>query len=169
MRRLLLAVVVLCSLASSQTKRPFTFEDMMQLRRISDPQISPDGKWVVFSAQDVNLNANTKTNHLWIVPLAGGDAKPLTSGASGEDRGRFSPDGKKVSFLSARDGGTQVWVQDFDGANGQLSGEAKRITNISTEADGQLWSGDGKYIVFASSVYPDCADDACNQKRDADK
>jgi len=169
MRRLLLAVVVLCSLASSQTKHPFTFEEMMQLRRISDPQISPDGKWVVFSAQDVNLDANTKTSHLWIVPVAGGDAKPLTSGASGEERGRFSPDGKKVAFLSARDGGSQVWVQDFDAANGQLSGEAKRISNISTEADGLLWSGDGKTIVFASSVYPDCADDACNQKRDAEK
>ncbi|HWK31760.1 MAG TPA: S9 family peptidase [Terriglobales bacterium] len=173
MRRLLLALV-LTSIALSgspfaQSKRPFTFEDMMQLRRISDPQVSPDGKWVMFSAQDVNLDANTKTNHLWIVPLAGGEAKPLTSGASGEDRGRFSPDGKKVAYLSSRDGGTQVWVQDFDGANGQLSGDPKRITNISTEADGELWSGDGKYIVFASSVYPDCPDDACNQKRDAEK
>ena len=148
MRRLLLALVVTCvpfsGSASAQSKRPFTFEDMMQLRRISDPQISPDAKWVMFSAQDVNLAANTKTNHLWIVPLAGGDAKPLTSGASGEDRGRFSPDGKRVAYLSSRDGGTQVWVQDFDGANGQLSGDPKRITNISTEADGELWSGDGK-------------------------
>jgi len=173
MRRLLLALVLtsvaLSGYSFAQTKRPFTFEDMMQLRRISDPQVSPDGKWVIFSAQDVNLDANTKTSHLWIVPLAGGEAKPLTSGASGEDRGRFSPDGKEVAFLSARDGGTQVWVQDFDGTNGQLSGEPKRITNLSTEADGELWSGDGKYIVFASSVYPDCADDACNQQRDAEK
>src|SRR4029453_14832170 len=102
MRRLLFAVVVLCSFASSQSKRPFTFEDMMQLRRISDPQISPDGKWVVFAGEDVNLDANTKTMHLWIVPLAGGEARPLTSGASGEDRGRFSPDGKEVAFISAR-------------------------------------------------------------------
>jgi dipeptidyl aminopeptidase/acylaminoacyl peptidase len=173
MRRLLLALavtsVVLCSVASSQTRRPFTFEDMMHLRRISDPQISPDGKWVVFAAQDVNLDANTKTMHLWIVPLAGGDAKPLTSGASGEDRGRFSPDGKKLAFISARDGGSQIWVQDFDAANGQVSGEPQRVTNISTEAEGHLWSGDGKYIIFASSVYPDCADDVCNQTRDGEK
>ena len=169
MRKLFLAFLLLSIAASAQTKRPFTFEDMTQLRRISDPQVSPDGKWVMFSAQDVDLQANTRVPHLWIVPVAGGEAKPLTSGASGEDRGRFSPDGKRIAFVSASDGGSQVWVQDFDSANGQLSGEKQRITNLSTEAEGEVWSGDGKYILFTSNVYPDCPHDECNKARDDEK
>jgi dipeptidyl aminopeptidase/acylaminoacyl peptidase len=168
MRRLLFAVLALSTFSVSQTKRPFTFEDMMQLRRISDPQISPDGKWVLFSAQDVNLQATTKRSHLWIVPLAGGESRSLTSGP-GEERGRFSPDGKRIAFISTHDGGSQVWLQAFDSSNGQLSGEPTRLTNLSTEADGELWSGDGKFVLFTSNVYPDCADDACNKARDDQK
>ena len=59
---------VLLSLAA-QAKHPFTFEDMMKLKRVGDPQVSPDGKWVIFSVVDVDLAANTKTPHIWIVPL----------------------------------------------------------------------------------------------------
>lgn len=169
MNRFFALLLLVASALSAQSKRPFTFEDMMQLRRISDPQISPDGKWVVFSAVDVNLEANTRTPHLWVAPLAGGEAKPLTSSASGEDRGRFSPDGKRIAFISGRDGGSQIWVQDFDGTNGQLSGEPQRITNLATEAGGHLWSGDGRSLVFSSDVYPDCQTDACNRARDEEK
>src|ERR1700757_2806997 len=80
MRRLLL--LLRCSLvfsllalafplsALAQAKRPFTFEDMMKLKRVGDPQVSPDGKWVIFSVVDVDLAANTKTPHIWIVPLS---------------------------------------------------------------------------------------------------
>lgn len=149
-------------------KKPFTFEDMMALKRVSDPVISPDGNWVMFSAVDVNLQENTRKPHLWIVPLQGGDSRQLTSSPAGETRGRFSPDGKRILFISARDGSSQVWLQDFDPSHGELSGEPQRLTSISTEADGALWAPDGKHIVFISEVYPDCppSDDACNKERD---
>ena len=88
-------------------KRPMTFEDMMKMRRLGDLAVSPDGKWVLFSATDVDLEKNTKTSHLWIVPVAGGEEKPLTASSAGESRGRFSPDGKQIAFLSARDGSQQ--------------------------------------------------------------
>lgn len=168
---LLLVVFLLFStLASAQSaKRPITFEDMMALKRLGDPVVSPDGKWVLFSAVDVNLAENTRKSHLWIVPVAGGEARKLTDGAPGETRGRFSPDGKSILFLSPRDGGSQVWVQAFDAANGALSGEPRRVTSISTEADGAMWSPDGKNILFTSEVYVDCKDDACNKERDEAK
>jgi dipeptidyl aminopeptidase/acylaminoacyl peptidase len=156
---------VLCY-GQSANKRPFTFEDMMALKRIGGPEISPDGKWVLFSAVDVNLPQNKKTPHLWIVPLAGGDARQLTSDPAGEDRGRWSPDGKQFLFVSARDGKSQIWVADFDSGSGKISGDPHKITSISTEADGAIWSPDGKNILFTSEVYPDCPDDACNKSRD---
>jgi len=171
LRRVVLILFSLSVFASAQAKHPFNFEDMMQLKRVGEPTVSPDSKWVAFSAVDVSLDANTKTPHLWIVPVAGGDAKRLTPATgAGEDRPRFSPDGKWVIFESPRDGGsTQIYVQDFDSANGALTGEAKKVTSISTEASGGTWSPDGQNIIFVSSVYPECKDDACNKRRDEER
>ena len=167
LRRLALLLLACSVVGIAQAKRPFTFEDMMKLKRIGEPSVSPDGKWVAFSAVDVNLDANTRTPHLWIVPLAGGESKRLTpESGSGEDRIRFSPDGKRILFESAKDGSSQIYVQDFDTATGKLTAEPKKVTSISTEASGGTWSPDGKSILFVSSVYPDCNDDACNKQKD---
>jgi dipeptidyl aminopeptidase/acylaminoacyl peptidase len=166
MRRLLVALLFVSSFAVAQDKRPFTFEDMMALKRVNEPAVSPDGKWVAFSAVEVNLDENTKRPHLWVVPLAGGESKQLTSGP-GEDRPRWSPDGKRLAFVSSRDGGSQIWTADFDPATISL-GEPRKVTNISTEADGELWSPDGKNMLFTSQVWPNCPDDACNRQREAE-
>jgi dipeptidyl aminopeptidase/acylaminoacyl peptidase len=163
-RSLLAYLVVLSSVAVAQAKRPFTFEDMMALKRVNEPIISPDGKWVAFSAVDVNLEKNTKTLHLWIVPASGGDAKQLTSGP-GEDRPRWSPDGKKLAFVSDRDGAQQVWTWDFDSTTASLPGQPAKITSLSTGADGEIWSPDGSTILFTSEVFPECTDDACNKAK----
>jgi dipeptidyl aminopeptidase/acylaminoacyl peptidase len=152
--------------SGSGEKRPFTFEDMMALKRIGDPQVSPNGRWVMFSAVDVNLEENTKKPHLWIVPTASGEAKQITNGQSGESRGRFSPDGKSILYTSSAVGGSQIWVAAFDPESGMLSGDARQLTSLCTEADGGLWAGDGKHILFISEVYPECKDDPCNKARD---
>ena len=150
----------------SSQKRPFKFEDMMALKRIGDPQVSPDGRWVIFSAVHVNLEENTRRPHLWIVPTAGGESRQLTTGQAGENRGRFSPDGKSILYTSAAVGGAQIWVSGFDSQSGTLTSEARQLTSLSTEADGALWAPDGKNILFVSEVYPDCKDDGCNRSRD---
>ncbi len=171
MLRRIFLLLICCSLCSfAQNKHPFTFEDMMQLKRIGEPVVSPDSKWVAFSAVDVDLEKNTKTSHLWIVPIAGGKARRLTPESGvGEDRIRFSPDGKHVIFESSREGSSQIWMQGFDTANGALTGEPVRATYISTEVSGAIWSPDGKSILFVSSVWPDCKDDACNKQRDDER
>src|ERR1700720_2966591 len=81
-------------------KHPFTFEDMMKLKRLDGPVPSPDGNWVVFSATDVDLEANTKISHLWIVPASGGESKRLNETPNHEERPRFSPDGKHLIWTS---------------------------------------------------------------------
>jgi dipeptidyl aminopeptidase/acylaminoacyl peptidase len=144
---------------------------MMQLKRIGEPSVSPDGKWVGFSAVDVNLEANTKTPHLWIVPIGGGDSRRLTpADGKGEDRIRFSPDGRRIIFESSRQGISQIWMQDFDTSTGTLAGEPYEAAYLSTDASGGTWSPDGKWILFVSSVYPDCnGDDGCNKQRDDER
>ena len=162
----LLAAATASQSLTAAGKHPFTFEDMMKLRRVDDPAVSPDGRWILFSAVDVNLDENTKKSHLWIVTIGGGEAHPLTASLAGEERGRFSPDGKSILFISARDGKPQVWRSAFDAESGKLSGDPVEVTTLSTGADGALWSPDGKSILFISSVYPDCKEDACNKARD---
>ena len=151
---------------TSGGKRPFTFEDMMALKRVGEPVPSPDGKWVVFAAQDVDLDANTKKSHLWIVPATGGEARRLNLTENEEERPRFSPDGKRLIWTSKATDPTQVWMCAFTPESGGLDGEPHQVTNISTGADGAIWSPDGKNIMFVSSVYPECKDDACNKQRD---
>jgi dipeptidyl aminopeptidase/acylaminoacyl peptidase len=149
--------------AQPTAKKPFTFEDMMSLKRIGGPVISPDGKWVLFAAVDVDLKENKRTSHLWVVPTAGGPARQLPVTPAGESGGHWSPDGKSYLYLSAAEGGSQVWVRGFDSASGTPSVAATKITSISTEADGAIWSPDGKNIVFVSEVFPGCMDDNCNK------
>ncbi len=165
-RRVFVALLLLTSFAAAQAKHPFTFDDMMKLKRVADPYLSPDGRWAAFGVTDVSLEANKKTNHIWIVPVAGGaEARQLTQG-KGEDNVRFSPDGKQIMFIADADGKSEVFAQPFDTATGTLSGEPRKLTSISTEVSAAMWSPDGKNILFVSAVWPDCKDEACNKLRD---
>ncbi|PYI99888.1 MAG: S9 family peptidase [Verrucomicrobia bacterium] len=139
---------------------------MMKLKRVGAPVPSPDGKWVVFDCIDVDLEANTKISHLWIVPANGGESRRLNPTPNHEERPRFSPDGKRLIWTSKATDPTQIWMSDFDSGSGVLIGKPHQVTEISTGADGGIWSPDGKSIVFVSAVYPDCKDDACNKQRD---
>jgi len=175
MRRFSLASLALIALtlsAFAQARHPFTFDDMMKLKRVGEPVVSPDGKWVIFSVVDVNLEANTKTPHIWIVPTAGGGSNEKEREIIADqdaDRPRWAPDSKRFAFLSTKEGGSQVWIADFDGAAGTVAGVHK-LTSIETEASGELWSPDGAHILFTSDVYPECdgppvPETTCNTKK----
>ena len=148
-------LVGLCSLAAAQN-RTYEIEDLLKVRRVGDPQVSPDGKQVAFTIGDVNFDANRVVTQIYVTSLEGGGMKQLTTGDRSSSAPRLSPDGKKIAFTT----GSQVWVMDSDGDN------KEQVTKISTGAAGPVWSPDGKWIAFTSEVYPDCKDDECNKKRD---
>lgn len=156
------ALVFLLSLAfctsAALSQSPFSFNDLMKVRRVSDPQLSPDGKWVAFTIGDVNMTANRTVNQIYISELSRPERPPrqITNATSSSSSPRWSPDGKRLAFVT----GGQIWTMEPDG------GRRKQITDISTGAGNPVWSPDGKWIAFNSDVYPDCTDDACNKKRD---
>jgi dipeptidyl aminopeptidase/acylaminoacyl peptidase len=148
------------TLAAPAAAGPFTATEMMKLKRLADPQLSPDGKWVAYQAQEIDLPAGSRNTDLWIVPFEGGDApRRLTHHPTADTRPRWSPDGKRIAFLSNRDGETQAFILDLAG------GEARKVTSLSTEAGGVLWVDDQTLLV-TSDVHPSCgADDACNKQK----
>jgi dipeptidyl aminopeptidase/acylaminoacyl peptidase len=139
--------------------RPLTFNDFIRIQRVSDPNLSPDGQLIAFVVAAVDKAANRSNSDIWIVPARGGEIQRLTSSPQADFNPRWSPDGRKIAFISTRSGSAQVWMIPVAG------GEATQVTNISTGATGVAWSPKGNYLLFISSVFPDCPDDDCNRKK----
>ena len=141
-------------------KVPFDIDALLKLTRVSDPQISPDGKTVAFSAVTVDLAANKKRSHIYTVPIAGGAPRELGDPEQSNDRPRWLPDGKQIGFVSIKNGESQLWTANLDGSN------LAQLTRVATEAGGEIFTPDGKYVIFSSDVFPSCgADDECNRKK----
>lgn len=164
MKRLIVFSVIgllaLASLAIAQERR-FTVDDLLKVRRVGDPQVSPNGRRVAFTIADVKFDDNRAVTQIYVIQLAGGETRQLTSGAGSASSPRWSPSGKKIAYVT----GGQIWVMDDDG------GDKEQVTKLSTGAADPVWSPDGKWIAFTSEVYPECNDDACNKRKDdaADK
>ncbi len=152
---LLLFALAFANLQAQQNS-VFSFNDLMKIRRVGDPQISPDGKLVAFTVGDVNMSANKTLTQIYTVSIDGSDLKQITNGDKSNSSPRWSPDGTKIAFTT----GGQIWMMNPDGSS------QAQITKISTGAGNPVWSPDGRMIAFSSDVYPDCDTDECNQKRD---
>lgn len=165
MKRFFAVVISLLSLASFVVaqERRFTVDDLLKVRRVSDPQVSPKGDLVAFTITDVDKVANKSTTQIYLVPLGGGEVRQLTNDEHSSASPRWSPDGERLAFISARDGEDQIWTIDV--SNGAL----KKITSLSTGAGEPVWSPDGKLLAFASDVYPECENDACNKRKAEEK
>jgi dipeptidyl aminopeptidase/acylaminoacyl peptidase len=145
---------------------PFTATEMMRLQRLADPQVSPDGRWIAYQSTQVDTTSWTRNTDIWIVAAAGGAPRRLTEDARSDTRPRWSPDGRRIAFLSTRDGGSQVWLVDAAG------GTPRQVTSLPTEVGGVLWA-DERTLVVTSDVHPECGpaapggayDAGCNRKR----
>src|SRR5262245_40541613 len=158
MKRFVISICVVgilfgCGVVAAQSR--FSVEELMKVRRVGDPRVSPDGKHIAFTVGDVNIDNNRVVTQIYVMSADGSDMKQLTTGNSSATSPRWSPDEKKIAYVT----GGQIWKMDPDGDH------KEQVTKISTEAAGPVWSPDGHWIAFTTDVYPDCADDECNKRK----
>jgi len=143
---ILLAVLAIASsITLAQSKRAMTFDDVMGLRVVSDPRISPDGKQVAFVVTQADMKTNFRNSDVWLVSTDGGEAHPMTVSPRRDDSPQWSSDSRRLAFISDRDGKAQVYVIAIDG------GEAQRVTDVQTSVQSFEWSPDGKRIAYIAA------------------
>ena len=152
-------IVLGATVAYAQSKHALTFDDFIGLGRVTDPQVSPDGKTVAFVVTYHNKVENKTNSNIYLVPADGGVVQQLTAAKGGNSSPRWMPDGKSLAFVSTRDGEPQIWLVPVGG------GEAHKVSTISSGVSDLQISPDGKWFSFASEVYPDCLSDESNKKR----
>jgi dipeptidyl aminopeptidase/acylaminoacyl peptidase len=148
--RLILAVMLLgaCAAPALAAGRAMTIDDLLAVKSVSDPQVSPDGKLVVYVMSELDRSNEKSNSDLYLVPVSGGEPKRLTTSTGADNHPRWSPDGRTISFLSTRGGSAQVWLLPVDG------GEARPLTKLPVDVSGPIWSPTGEHIAFTSKVYP---------------
>ncbi len=155
MKFLLRLVLVVAALSAGSTasaqKRPMEVEDLFRFKRVSDPQVSPDGRWVAYVVGVVLKDENRVDTDIWVMPASGqgGEPRRLTQSPKHDRHPRWSPDGRWIAFESNRDGEDQIWIIQAEG------GEARKLTTLSTGATRPVWSPDGKALGFVSEVFPE--------------
>ncbi|HEY3123340.1 MAG TPA: S9 family peptidase [Thermoanaerobaculia bacterium] len=155
----LLLFFALRASAPGASPRPFRFDELAKAGRVGSFSLSPDGQWLAYSVGTPDVEENRTATALWIQATPGGEPRKLTSGEKRDSDPKLSPDGKRLAFLSNRDGGSQIYVLDLSG------GEPMKATSFPADVSGLRWSPDGKWFVFTANVFPDCADAACNEKK----
>ncbi|HYJ89969.1 MAG TPA: S9 family peptidase [Pyrinomonadaceae bacterium] len=157
MKRIIVSVfTVLCFGIVAFSQQSFSIADLLAVKRVTDPQLSPDGRTVAFTVGTVDRAANRVVNQIYTINVDGGNERQITRGDKSSSSPRWSPDGKRIAYVSD----DQIWTMKPDG------GDREQVTKISTGASGPVWSPDGRWVAFVSDVYPQCATDECNRAED---
>ena len=158
----LAAAVILLGAAAgvqTQTPRPMGIVDLLNIPRLSDPQLSPSGKDVLYTRAEADWKSGRRISHIWRAPADGGQPAQLTSGAEGENGPRWSPDGKTIAFTAKRGDNefAQIYLLPTDG------GEARQLTSHASATSELTWTPDGSAIFFKAAE-PKTADEKAREK-----
>lgn len=131
--------------ATQPARHRMRVADTTRWREVSDPQVSPDGRWVAYAVSSVDEKADKRVKNLWMVSWDGRQNLQLTYGADSSSSPRWSTDGRYLAFTSSRPGkakGNQVWVLDMRG------GEARQITSVQGHLSEYAWSPDSRRLLL---------------------
>jgi len=160
----LVAALMIVTVHAAETRQPFSVEQLVRLKRVSQPALSPDGKTVVFTVRETDMSANRGRTDLWSLDTAAKDAQPrqLTSDPQNDDSPQWSADGRYVYFISSRGGSSQVWRLPLAG------GESQQVTDLPLDVSTFKLAPNGTKLLVSMEVFADCADLACTTARLAD-
>ena len=147
--------------AAQGAGQPFTIDDLIRLKRLSDPQVSPDGRYVAYVLRETDMEANKGRNNLWLLDLAQKNPQPLrlTDNPANDTSPRWAPDSRTLYFLSTRSGSSQVWRIRTDG------GEATRVTNYPLDVGTLKVAPRGDVLAISMDVFPECAELRCTKEK----
>ena len=150
-RTFVILVPLLLSAASVAQERPLHIDDLMKLKSISGPVVSPEGEWVVYSVRARDMEEDKSNSQLWVVPTAGGEPVRMTASETSAGNPQWSPDGKYLSFTASKGEGSksQVWT-----LNRQIGGEAVRLTDTKQGVNHHAWSPDGSRLLLVMTDLP---------------
>lgn len=161
------ALLLLASPTSAQEahsvpapRRAMTFDDVMALRAVSDAQISPDGRWVAYTVTRADLEQNASDADIWVVSTTGEPPIRLTTNKKSDTSPRWSPDGKRLAFISAREEKPQLFVMS------PFGGEPERLTENKGGVRALAWSPDGKSIAFVADQEPTAEEEKRVKEKD---
>jgi acylaminoacyl-peptidase len=144
--RLLILAGFLISSATFADQPMFAAEDVFGLNYASEPQVSPDGSFIIYTHNFMDIMEDKRRSNLWRIDADGDNARPITTGAVNDRGARISPEGDRVAYLSGDDKGTQVFVRWLKG------GETLQVTRLPYSPGNLAWSPDGKWLAFTMLV-----------------
>jgi dipeptidyl aminopeptidase/acylaminoacyl peptidase len=155
----ILVLIASAAFAQEDALRGFTAEDLVQLDRVSQLAVSPDGETVAFVLRSTDMDGNRGRTDIWLMDADGANQRRLTTHEAGESNPLWSIDGGSLWFLSTRSGSSQIWRMDLRG------GEAQPVSDLPLDVGDLKFSPDGSAVVFSMEVFVDCEDLDCTADR----